>query len=45
MPGAIEACGTKFVCAVDTKEGEIIERIQIDTEKPEVTMPKVTDFY
>src|SRR5690625_5003185 len=45
MLGAIEAGGTKFVCAVGTKDGELIERIQIDTEKPEVTMPKVIDFF
>lgn len=45
MLGAIEAGGTKFVCAVGTIEGELIERIQIDTEKPEITMPKVIDFF
>src|SRR5690625_2317924 len=45
MLGAIEAGGTKFVCAVGTKKGELIERIQIDTEKPEVTMPKVIEFF
>lgn len=45
MLGAIEAGGTKFVCAVGTKDGELIERIQIDTEKPEITMPKVIDFF
>ena len=45
MLGAIEAGGTKFVCAVGTKEGEIIERVQIDTEKPEITMPKVIAFF
>jgi len=45
MLGAIEAGGTKFVCAVGTIEGELIERIQIDTEKPEITMPKVIAFF
>jgi len=45
MLGAIEAGGTKFVCAVGTKEGKLIDRIQIDTEKPEITMPKVIDFF
>jgi fructokinase len=45
MLGAIEAGGTKFVCAVGTKDGELIERIQIDTETPEITMPKVIDFF
>lgn len=45
MLGAVEAGGTKFVCAVGTKEGELIERIQIDTVTPEVTMPKVIAFF
>lgn len=45
MLGAIEAGGTKFVCAVGTKEGKLIERIQIDTEAPEVTIPKVIGFF
>ncbi|CAM4129881.1 ROK family protein [Lederbergia lenta] len=45
MLGAIEAGGTKFVCAVGTVEGELIERIQVDTEMPEQTMPKVIAFF
>ena len=45
MLGAIEAGGTKFVCAVGTKEGELIERIQIDTVTPKETMPKVIEFF
>ena len=45
MLGAIEAGGTKFVCAVGTKDGEIIERVQIDTGTPEQTMPEVIAFF
>lgn len=45
MLGAIEAGGTKFVCAVGTEDGELIERIQIDTVTPEETMPKVIAFF
>ncbi len=45
MLGAIEAGGTKFVCAVGTVEGELIERIQVDTEMPEQTMSKVIAFF
>ena len=45
MLGAIEAGGTKFVCAVGTGDGKVIERIQIDTETPEITMPKVIAFF
>lgn len=45
MLGAIEAGGTKFVCAIGTKEGKIIERIKIDTLTPEKTMPEVINFF
>ncbi|MBS4178257.1 ROK family protein [Lederbergia citrea] len=45
MLGAIEAGGTKFVCAVGTEDGKIIERIQIDTLTPEQTMPEVIGFF
>ncbi|GKU84690.1 ROK family protein [Niallia sp. NCCP-28] len=43
--GAIEAGGTKFVCAVGTVDGEIKERISIPTTTPEETMPKVIAFF
>ena len=45
MLGAIEAGGTKFVCAVGDETGKIIERIQIPTTVPEETMPKVIEFF
>lgn len=45
MLGAIEAGGTKFVCAVGTEDGKLIERIQIDTVTPEETIPKVIAFF
>ncbi|MCJ8007573.1 ROK family protein [Lederbergia wuyishanensis] len=45
MLGAIEAGGTKFVCAVGKEDGTIIERIKIDTLTPEQTMPEVIDFF
>ncbi len=45
MLGAIEAGGTKFVCAVGTSDGEIIERIQVETGTPEETIPKVIAFF
>ncbi|WML46784.1 ROK family protein [Neobacillus sp. PS3-34] len=45
MLGAIEAGGTKFVCAVGDELGNIIERVQIPTTVPEETMPKVIDFF
>ena len=43
--GAIEAGGTKFVCAVGYATGEIKERISIPTTTPEETMPEVISFF
>lgn len=45
MLGAIEAGGTKFVCAVGDETGAIIAREQIPTTIPEETMPKVIEFF
>ena len=45
MLGAIEAGGTKFVCAVGDEKGNIVEQIQIPTTVPEDTIPKVIDFF
>ena len=45
MLGAIEAGGTKFVCAVGDESGKIIERIQIPTTVPEETMVSVIQFF
>ncbi|XJS11089.1 ROK family protein [Aerococcaceae bacterium WGS1372] len=42
---AIEAGGTKFVCAVSDEELNIIERISIPTTVPEETMEAVRDFF
>ncbi|MCE4050651.1 MULTISPECIES: ROK family protein [Bacillaceae] len=43
--GAVEAGGTKFVCAAGTETGEIKERISIPTTTPEETMPEVIAFF
>jgi fructokinase len=43
--GAIEAGGTKFVCAVGNETGEIVERLTIPTMTPDETMPQVIDFF
>ncbi|WP_085505977.1 ROK family protein [Thalassobacillus devorans] len=43
--GAIEAGGTKFVCAIGDEKGEVFEKTIIPTEKPEITMPKVYEFF
>ncbi len=43
--GALEAGGTKMVCAIGTEQGEILDRIEIKTETPEITMPKIVDYF
>ncbi|WP_040212867.1 ROK family protein [Clostridium polynesiense] len=43
--GAVEAGGTKFVCAVGNENGEVLERIRIDTTTPEETLSKVFEFF
>lgn len=43
--GALEAGGTKMVCAVGNEEGEILKRISIPTETPEITMPKMLEYF
>ena len=45
MLGAVEAGGTKFVCAVGDEHGNILKRIQIPTTFPEETMPQVVNFF
>ncbi|KPC99164.1 putative fructokinase [Geobacillus sp. BCO2] len=44
MLGAIEAGGTKFVCAVGDEHGNIHERAVFPTTTPEETMAHVIDF-
>ncbi|MFY4775611.1 ROK family protein [Metabacillus sp. RGM 3146] len=43
--GGIEAGGTKFICAVGDKNGNIISKIQVPTTTPDETMPAVYDFF
>lgn len=38
--GALEAGGTKMVCAVGNEHGQVWERISIPTVSPEETMPR-----
>ena len=42
--GALEAGGTKMVCAIGNELGEIFERVSIPTETPEITMPKLIAY-
>ncbi len=43
--GALEAGGTKMVCAVGNEKGEIFEQVSIPTQTPEITIPKLTAYY
>ncbi len=43
--GALEAGGTKMVCAIGDETGKIEERISIPTKKPQETIPLLIDFY
>ncbi|MFC4386791.1 ROK family protein [Gracilibacillus marinus] len=43
--GAIEAGGTKFVLGVGNEAGEILDKLTIPTEHPEITVPKIIAFF
>lgn len=43
--GAVEAGGTKFVLAVATIDGTIIDRCRMDTRTPAETFPEMTAFF
>lgn len=43
--GAIEAGGTKFVCAVADEKLNIIDKVKIDTLEPEYTMAETKKFF
>lgn len=45
MYGAIEAGGTKFVCAVSDENFEMKERVSIPTTTPEETLAQVFEFF
>ena len=43
--GALEAGGTKMVCAIGDEQGSITDRLTIPTETPEVTIPKLIHYF
>lgn len=43
--GALEAGGTKMVCAIGDAQGNILERISIPTLTPAETMPAMIEFF
>ena len=42
--GALEAGGTKMVCAVGDEQGNILERISLPTRTPDETIPEMLAF-
>lgn len=45
MLGAIEAGGTKFVCAVSDADLNIVDKVTILTKSPELTLQEVIEFF
>ena len=43
--GALEAGGTKMVCAVGDETGRIFEQISLPTKTPEETVPAMIDYF
>lgn len=43
--GAIEAGGTKFICAIGTASGEIVQKARIATAEPRETLSQVVAFF
>ena len=43
--GALEAGGTKMVCAIGNEQGEIFEQVSIPTETPEITIPRIIEYF
>lgn len=43
--GALEAGGTKMVCAIGDETGRIYEQISIPTKTPEETVPEMIDYF
>ena len=43
--GALEAGGTKMVCAIGDETGKIFEQISIPTQTPEDTVPKMIEYF
>ena len=43
--GALEAGGTKMVCAIGNENGEILDSISLPTVTPEETMPPMIEYF
>ena len=43
--GGIEAGGTKMVCATGYADGTIFDRVSFPTDTPDVSIPKIVDYF
>lgn len=43
--GAIDAGGKRFICGVTNENGDTLEKVVIETETPEKTIPNVIEFF
>ena len=43
--GALEAGGTKMVCAIGDDKGNVTKRVSIETKTPDTTMPQIINFF
>ncbi|NWO21406.1 ROK family protein [Oribacterium sp. oral taxon 102] len=43
--GALEAGGTKMICALGDENGRILEQISLPTIEPSVTMPRIIEYF
>jgi fructokinase len=43
--GAIEAGGTKFICAVGDEDGRILDQVRIETGEPAATLAEVCRYF
>ena len=43
--GALEAGGTKMICAVGNENGQILDHTTIPTTTPEETMPQIIEYF
>lgn len=43
--GALEAGGTKMVCAIGNEQGQILEQVSFPTLTPDQTMPEIVGYF
>lgn len=43
--GAIETGGTKIICATGNENGELLDLYRIDTDTPEISIPKIIEYF